>query len=348
MSSAFSKLDYKYFAKPELVELSDSLGRGNANLTHSRTGMSVFMSPANFLITKKKLHFNLLNFTASGNQQAIKTFFSNLGKDGVANNFLVSKSHQSLDPSAPAHLHASLSFYPHVVWKNYQIGYLYSLRNDVSKLVKDGAYQFARRKDTGPFAAANWIFGRKSTFGLMAGLLKREEINQDFDGTETLEERKSENIQNVGTSIYHQMGFRFVAGRNESQVFSFVARNPLAFKWVMTREKGAPLEIKSSYDLAYSFSLGKLRRSRWNFEFMLRDLSNASSSSMKRRAQFGMELSLKGLSLRAGIMDLAPTAGFSIKGGKRVSFDVATYQVKLPDSNSVSSDRRVVVSLTVR
>jgi hypothetical protein len=349
--SAFALINFRDGVFSELASSSRALALGNAYMAKVDDSSAAFYNPAG-LGSVRYAHFHLSNIHMEVNKDWIDLGTGGTLTDAFGNfakGFSVDGTRELLKNHPGNFSHSRFHFMPNLTTRYFSAGYLYSTQARGAFGSQDGAlYEYAKRTDTGPYAAFNVsLLGGVLKFGLTGIYLTRKEVfnESDVNTTITLNDadyKKGRGLVFIGGTrlTFPIAGLpTFAAKINNMTSQSFSASDSFG---------GAPDNIKSSVDLGFSLTPQIGKRTRLHFEVNYKDATSKHDNvGSSRKYGFGMELDMmRSIFLRLGYGDGFGSAGIGIRT-RKLEFDLTTYAVDTTSSSfRGNEDRRFVMSLS--
>jgi hypothetical protein len=316
-----------------------ALGMGNAFLSLSDDGSALWYNPA-ALARIKGGHFNLIDTSLKFDNTDTTRRISKAVFDGEWGN-LVRRDLQAM----------GFSVRPGFVTKYFGISLFDNFQSftdfrDLDSLAASvDIYSF---NDIGVILGAGFPFSEFFAAGISLRVFQRTAIDTTID-TETLIDQIGVSALDFQSAIYDhlqsQMGIGWAVGAN----FGVLGKIPLfgkkgpvwtvsaavenvggvSFRKLRSGDK-LPPTLPMTYHAGTAFKYLLSKTSELNLAFDLRHATDKFSALKK--IHFGAELRTKVFDIRAGLNQLYPTFGFSLKFPAHTRLHFATYAVELGDS----------------
>jgi hypothetical protein len=349
--NSYAILNFEDYAFPELVTYSRALGMGNAYMNKVDDPWAAFYNPAG-LGTVRNFQMHLLNVHTEVNDGFLDiTAGQGSYTDAVTNyaDALTPSGVRNLLANNPGNLsHTRFQIFPNMTFRGFQVGYIYSQQNRarLNSLADD--LELAERKDSGPMAALSIsLWGGVIKVGASVVLLTREEFQKDFAGNAPINIDKNVDYRK-GTMTYVVSGARLTLPIFLLPTFSYVMRNATGAVWSNPTLGGAPAELPTTHDAAFSIAPILGRNIRVHIEATAKDLTNQYATvPANRKIGFGMEFDFyRKMFVRFGYGDGWGSAGIGVRN-RMFMFELTTYGVEIsPDGSRQEEDRRTILSIS--
>lgn len=349
--TAWGAINFRDGVFSELATSGRALALGNAYIAKVDDSAAAFYNPAG-LGTVRYSHFHLSNLHLEVNKDWIDLGTGGSITDAFGNfskGFKLSGTQELLKDHPGSFSHSRFHFMPNFTTRYFSVGYLYSSQTRGAFGNQSGAqFEYAKRTDSGPYAAFNVsLLGGVLKFGMTGIYLTRKEIfgESDIDTTVSLEDADFKK----GRSLILIGGTRLTLPTYALPTFALKINNMSTKSFNGSDgSDGAPNTIKPSIDLGFSLTPQIGKTTRIHFEFNYKDFtSKYNDINSSRRLALGMEIDfLRSLFFRFGYGDGFGSGGIGIRT-RKMEFDLTTYAVDTSsDTFRGEEDRRFVFSLS--
>lgn len=329
---------------PELVTSGRALAMGNAFVARVDDSSAAFYNPAG-LGTVRYGNFHFSNFHLETNRG-----WMNIGTGGsitkASSNFMDSFSldgqRKLLNTAGNYGKMAYTRFHllPNFTTRHFSMGYLYSKQTLATIRTETSNFEFAQRRDSGPYAAFNIsILGGVFKVGFTTALITRSESvgssNKDVEVADN---------PNKGTAIIITGGTKLTFPVAYLPTFAATIHNIGSQKF---SGANAPTKMKQSVVLAFSITPQIGKSTRWHLEVNYKDFTNKYRTSNARRITFGTEFDFnRTFYTRFGWGDGFGSAGIGMRT-RRLDFNLTTYAVDTSGSSFRGvEDRRFSMTIS--
>ena len=339
---------------PELAVSARALGMGNAYLSKVDDSSAVWYNPAGlgtirfprFHLSNLHLEINKGWSDALGHKINLKQPFSLFRPDHVR---------QLLLKHRETFYYGRAQMMPNFTFRFFSLGVLYSsrIRGHIGE-GEDALFEFADRRDWGPYLAFNLSFmGGIVKFGMSTIYLNRSEFYSERNPEQTFTGRGAD--ARKGNILLSTGGFRLTLPWQGLPAFSLKINNALGSPFKEDGAPGLPLSIPSSMDVGFSFTPQISRTTRLHMEMNYRDLTGEFPSDIEsrrgvtgsRRVALGMELDFsRTIFFRLGYADGFGSLGLGMTR-RGVEYHLTTYATETTASRFHNKqDRRFILSFS--
>lgn len=335
---------------PELVTSARALGMGNAFISKVDDSSSSFYNPAG-LGTVRKWHFHLSNIQFDLNKGWADAGMGGGASDipsNLMNAFDANGLREILIAKPGEMTFNRFQFMPNFTMRYFSLGYMYSKKSKalVTTDETDPEFQYAYRRDHGPYASLNIsFFGGIFKVGMTGVMLQRKEIYLTQDAADELV--LEDNDYKKGSTFYAITGAKLTLPFALLPTFSLTSHNTFEGDFSI-RAAGSPEDVTKTLDAGFSITPMLGNTTRLHIEANFKDVEGSVKGvSEKRRMLLGMELDIvRALFFRIGYGDGFGSAGVGIRSDS-FEFDLSTYAVDTSDKDfRGDEDRRFALSLS--
>jgi hypothetical protein len=342
-------VDFEDAIFPELAPSGRAQAMGNAFQAKVDDSASAFYNPAGLGSVRyahlhlSNLHFELnrgwMNAAAGGKfAEAAGDFTKGLSLDGTR---------QILENKPGALTHSRFHFMPNYTSRYFTLGYLVAQHMRGYQRQDQSMFEFAKRTDTGPYAAANMsLFGGVVKFGGSVIYLSRTEIKGEVLPTQAVSDESI--YETKGKALIVTSGAKLTIPVEFLPTFSVVYHNSSDHKFSDAGTLGAPTKIEQTLDGGFAITPQIGQVTRLHFEINYKDMTKKFGDvSESRKILAGLELDIKRtFFMRLGYGDGFGSAGLGIKS-KGLEVDMTTYAVdKSTNDFRGREDRRFSMAIS--
>jgi hypothetical protein len=351
--SATESLGFEDATFPELAVSSRALAMGNAFIGKVDDSSAAFYNPAG-LGTVRNTHFRLSNFHLEVNKGWMDVGTGGNITDTPGNfmdAFSLDGTRKLLEGEKDDILsHSRFQLIPNFTTRYFSLGYLITRQmrarmfNPEDTGVRE--YQYAYRRDHGPYAAANVsLFGGILKLGITGTMLFRKEIVASHNPSSEID--LGDDDYKKGSAFILTGGVRITLPYTYLPTLAATLHN-IGDQEFKGRALGAPDAIKRNLVVGASITPQLSNRIRLHLEVNYRDLTDEYEDvADKRKFSAGMELDFaRSVFVRAGLGDGWGSYGLGFRT-RRIEFDLTSYAIDRTRSTiRGKEDRRFVLGLS--
>ena len=339
---------------PELAVSARALGMGNAYLSKVDDASAVWYNPAG-LGTVRYPRFHLSNLHLEVNKGWAGALGHGINLKQPFSLFKPDHVRQLLLKNRDSFYHGRAQMVPNFTFRFFSLGVLYSsrIRGHIGSR-EDALFEFADRRDWGPFLALNLSFmGGIVKLGMSTIYLNRSESYSERDPRQAFTGKGGD--ARKGNILLSTGGFRLTLPWQALPTFSLKVNNVLGSSFKAVGAPQLPLSIPGSMDVGFSLTPQISPTTRLHMEFNYRDLTGEFPSDIEsrrgvtgsRRIALGMELDFsRTLFLRLGYADGFGSLGLGMSK-RGVEYHLTTYATETTASRFHNKqDRRFVLSFS--
>ena len=352
--SIFARIYFNDGIFPELATSARALAMGNAYLSKTDDASAVWYNPAG-LGTVRYPRFHLSNLHLELNKGWADALGHGINLKRPLDMFQPDHVRQLLLKNKGSLYYGRAQMVPNFTFRFFSLGVLYSsrIRGHIGE-ADDALFEFASRRDWGPYVAFNISFlGGIIKFGFSTIYLNRSEFYSERNRDQEFTGRGSDARR--GDILLTTGGIRLTLPWEALPTFSLKINNLGEKGFKSAGKPQLPIFIPQSMDMGFSLTPQISRTTRLHLEFNYKDLTKEFHSNIEsrrgvtqsRRPAFGMELDFsRQLFLRMGYADGFGSLGLGM-AKRGAEYHLTTYATETTLSRfHGQQDRRFILSFS--